>query len=209
MANSLNKKTDEEIVSMIQLGKIELFDILFERYEEKISRYAKKFLLDYDDIEDLVQQVFIKAYINIKSFDASRKFSSWIYRIAHNEFINAIRKKEKEPLPFFDLDALFPSTVSKNDIDKKIQEKELHSLLEKHLNKLNPKYREPLILYYFECLSYKEIADVLHIPTSTVGVRIKRGIESIKKTLQKSDYQIWQVKQPINHQKVLKKNLLL
>lgn len=190
MVNSSDQQTDEEIVRMVQSGKINYFDILFERYEEKILRYAKRFLFNYNDVEDIVQQVFIKAYINIKSFDASRKFSPWLYRIAHNEFINAIKKKNKEPLSFFDLDILFPSAVSKDDADKKLQEKELHSILDKYLNKLSPKYREPLVLHYFEDLSYKEIADILYIPVSTVGVRIKRAIEIIKNKLKKSDYQL-------------------
>ncbi|MBP8994371.1 MAG: RNA polymerase sigma factor [Bacteroidales bacterium] len=190
MTRFQDQSADEEIVRRVQSGEIELFDILFERYEKKISRYAKKFLFNYDDSEDLVQQVFIKAYMNIKSFDASRKFSSWIYRIAHNEFINAIKKKNKEPLSFFDFDILFPYAMSNDNTDKETQEKELRFILDKNLKKLHSKYREPLILYYFEELSYKEIADVLHIPVSTVGVRIKRGKELIKKTFQKNNYQI-------------------
>ena len=84
---------DEEIARRVQEGDIESFGLLVGRYEAKITRYAGKFLLNGEDDKDLAQEVFIKAYVNIQSFDANRKFSSWLYRIAHNEFINAIRKR--------------------------------------------------------------------------------------------------------------------
>lgn len=177
--------TDEQVVRMVQSGKVESFGILVKRYEAKMLRYARKFLFNYHDIEDLVQEVFIKAYTNIQSFDASRKFSSWLYRIAHNQFINAIKKKGKEAVPFFDLDILLPRSISKENADKNINQRELRQILNKCLEKLDIKYREPLVLYYFEELSYKEITDVLHIPMATVGIRLKRGKEIMKNLYEK------------------------
>lgn len=185
MSKSIGRLPDEEIVRMVQSGKIEPFNILVKRYQEKMLCYGRKFLFNYHDIEDLVQEVFIKAYANIQSFDASRKFSSWLYRIAHNQFINAIKKKGKEPLPFFDLDILWPRFVSKENADKETNQRELSQMLDKCLDKISPKYREPLILYYFEELTYREIADVLHIPTATVGIRLKRGRGMMKSLFQK------------------------
>ncbi len=177
--------TDEQVVRMVQSGKVESFGILVKRYQAKMLRYARKFLFNYHDIEDLVQEVFIKAYTNIQSFDASRKFSSWLYRIAHNQFINAIKKKGKEAVPFFDLDILLPRSISKENADKNINQRELRQILNKCLEKLDIKYREPLVLYYFEELSYKEITDVLHIPMATVGIRLKRGKEIMKNLYEK------------------------
>ena len=188
MPKPKNQFTDEKIAQMVQKGKSESFGLLVERYEAKIIRYARRFLFNYNDIEDLAQEVFIKAYTNIQSFDASRKFSPWIYRIAHNEFINAIKKKGKEPLPLFDLDVLLPRLISKEKTDKNTTEQELRSLLDKCLDKLNSKYREPLILRYFEELNYQEIADILRIPISTVGIRLKRGKEKMKSFCKKLNY---------------------
>jgi len=188
MSNSKSKLTDEDIAQLVQKGKSEHFGLLVERYEAKIIRYAKRFLFNHNDVEDLAQEIFIKAYVNIQSFDASRKFSPWIYRIAHNEFINSIKKKAKEPLPLFDLDILFPRLISKEKVEDEIDKKELNQMLDKCLNKLNSKYREPLILRYFEELDYKEIADVLRIPVSTVGIRLKRGKEKMKLFCKKINY---------------------
>lgn len=170
--------TDEEIVKQVQQGEVEPFELLVQRYQEKLLRYGRKFLNNNQDIEEIVQEVFIKAYVNIKGFDCSRKFSSWIYRIAHNEFVNALKKKR--PLYFFDLDVLLPHFVSKEDIERDIEKKEIKSLIDKSLNKLSLKYKEVIVLYYFEELSYKEISDVLRIPISTVGVRIKRAKKLMK-----------------------------
>ncbi len=175
------EKTDEEIAKQAQLGDIESFGLLVERYGPKIARYAKKFIFNNEDAKDIVQEAFIKAYTNIQSFDASRSFSAWMYAIAHNEFINAIKKKSKMPVFFFDFDAIFPHPISLETADRNVNNAELRRMLDMCLDKLDPKYREPLILYYFEEMDYKEIAEILAVPISTVGVRIARGKLILKK----------------------------
>jgi RNA polymerase sigma-70 factor (ECF subfamily) len=178
----MEDKTDEELVELVLNNKTEAFGVLAERYEKKLIRYGKKFLYNYENIEDAVQNIFIKSYVNIKGFDIRKKFSPWIYRIAHNEFINIIKKKKKEPLLFLDADIIFSFSKKDNllnDIKKGEEKKEI----EGHLNELKIKYREPIVLYYFEEKSYQEISDILEIPVSTVGTRLKRGLNQIKKSL--------------------------
>jgi RNA polymerase sigma-70 factor (ECF subfamily) len=180
--------TDEKIALLIQSGKVEFFDVLMERYEGKLRRYGRKFFSEKEEINDVLQDVFVKAYKNIKSFDPERKFSSWLYRIAHNELINALKKKKKSPLPLFDLDTLFPRFFQDNSLEQEIIRKDSAEVIDKCLDKLEAKYREPVILYYFEGLNYKEIADVMHIPVSTAGIRIKRAKEKIRAICEKSGY---------------------
>ncbi len=182
------EKTDEIIALEVQNGNIHSFGSLVERYEAKLLRYARRFLFGYEDAEDVVQDVFIKAYTNIQSFDTNRSFNSWIYRIAHNEFINAIRKKGKEPIPFFDPDTLFPHPVAEGTPATEVDKAEVQQMLEGFLDKLDPKYREPLVLYYYEDLDYKQIAEVMHIPAPTVGVRMKRGRDQLKKIFAQSQH---------------------
>lgn len=174
-------QTDEEIAKAVQNDDIESFGILMDRYEAKMIRYARKFLSGPDNITDLVQDVFIKAYINIKSFDASRKFSPWLYRIAHNEFVNALKKQKHETFQLFDTDMIFPHPIAAETADSETSKREMKKEIDQCLNKLEPKYREIMVLYYFEEMSYEEIAEVLHIPVSTVGVRLYRGKEILKK----------------------------
>ena len=184
-----DEQKDEEVAAIVQGGDTEAFRILVERYDQKMSRYARRFLFDGDEAKDLVQDVFIKAYVNIRGFDIERRFSPWIYRIAHNEFVNALKKKkhDRANVSLFDFDVLFPHIrlTAAETADSDIKQHELKNLLDGSLDKIPQKYKEPLILYYFEDMDYKEIADVLRIPVSTVGVRLQRGKVMLKKLVPK------------------------
>ena len=186
---SIVELTDEQVAAKVQKGDVESFRVLVERYEPKITRYARRFLFAPDEAKDLLQEVFIKAYVNILSFDIERRFSPWIYRIAHNEFVNALKKKKKERnnLSLFYVDVLFPHPIAKETADDPANRHEMAELLEGSLDALDDKYREPLVLYYLEEMDYKEIAEVLRIPISTVGVRLQRGKTMLKKLVKEKD----------------------
>lgn len=186
MNENTTSLSDEQLARLIQDGDTEKFGILMERYQNKLFRYGKKFLSDNDNIEDVVQDVFIKAYQNIKSFDSKLRFSPWIYRIAHNTYINAIKKSLINPIYLFDFDTLLSHTVVEDPIIREKEAKEIKELVDKSLSLIEPKYREILILYYIEELSYKEISDILYIPIGTVGVRIMRAKEILKQAIEKS-----------------------
>jgi len=180
MDKELYGKTDEKIAEIVQKGNVSAYAVLLQRYESKMRRYAKKFLFGIEDAEDLAQDVFIKAYQNINSFDIKRKFSPWLYRIAHNEFINALKKRGRRPFIIFDTDTLFPHPASKDNPSSEIEKAEIKQEIDTCLNQLDYKYREPIILYYYEELTYEEISDIMKIPVTTVGVRIKRAKDKLK-----------------------------
>lgn len=180
------EKSDEDIACLVQSGKIGAFAVLVERYENKMKGYGRKFLNIKEDIEDIVQRIFIKAYKNIQSFDVKRKFSSWLYRIAHNEFVNELKRKKREKLRFFDFDTVLPHLLaSGGNSNHNVDREGMKKMIDQCLDRLAPKYREPLILRYFHDLSYEEIADVLGIPVSTVGIRLKRGKDNLKSLIKK------------------------
>jgi len=176
---------DEAIVAQVQKGDADSFRLLVERYEAKMARYARRFLFDGDEAKDLLQEIFIKAYVNIQSFDVTRRFSPWIYRIAHNEFVNAIKKRKKESnlISLNYLDVLFPHPLAKETADSDMNRKELKALLDTSLDKISPRYREPLTLYYYEEMDYREIAEIMQVPVSTVGVWLQRGRAQLRKTI--------------------------
>ena len=181
------ERTDEEIVTLVQNGDVDSFRILLERYEPKMTRYARRFLFEGDEAKDLLQEVFIKTYVNIQSFDTERRFSPWIYRIAHNEFVNALkkRKKERNLISLAYLDILFPHPIAKEAADDTVNRREMKELLDGSLDKVNPKYREPLTLYYYEDMDYREIAEIMRVPVSTVGVWLQRGRAQLRKMVEK------------------------
>ena len=92
----LQKYSDEELVEIIKSKDKEIFAEIIKRYEKKLLRYANYLLNDSDKASDVVQESFIKAYVNLNSFNNKFKFSSWIYRIVHNEAINHINKNKYE-----------------------------------------------------------------------------------------------------------------
>ncbi len=180
--------TDEEIVLLIKKGNLELFGELVKRYEAKMKRYAHKFLFGRNDTDDLVQDVFIKAYVNLQSFDDERTFSPWVYRIAHNTYVNALKKKLTDKVFPIDFDTFLPHPRAVETADGESEKEFTRTMLDTHMNAISSKYLEPLVLYFYEDMDYKEIAQILGIPVSTVGVRIKRGKEKLKEILKKNNF---------------------
>jgi len=175
----LEMLSDEKIVDLVRNQDKENYAEIINRYEAKLSRYVYYMIKDRDITDDIVQESFIKAYKNLNSFDTKRKFSSWIYRIAHNESIDEIRKRKKilyQPLEV-DFWGVFKS---KTDIEKELSDKEMGEWLKLCMTELSEKYRSALVLYYFEEKSYEEISDILRISLGTVGTRLNRGKKMIK-----------------------------
>jgi RNA polymerase sigma-70 factor, ECF subfamily len=178
--------SDESLAEQVVRGDASAFGILVERYEGKLIRYGRKFLPDREDIVDIVHDVFLMAYQHIQSFESSRRFSPWIYRIAHNAFINRLRKQGRYTT--YDFDTLLSYYVAPDPAHHERERQDMHILLERGLSKISPKYREVLTLHYYEDMPYKDIADILAIPISTVSVRIKRAKEALRNALPPHDY---------------------
>lgn len=174
-------KTDEEVVLYIQSKDQEVYFVIVERYQVKLLRYVNSIVRNEPKAVDIVQETFIKAFINLRSFDTKKKFSSWIYRIAHNEAINAIKKNKKE-IP---LEEDFDIQSDENIIDN-FEKKEIASKVEKCINKMPLIYSEALILFSIEEKSYEEISDILRIPMGTVATRISRAKILMKNICQKN-----------------------
>lgn len=174
------KMTDEEIVSLVTKKDKELFSEIVKRYEEKLLRYAGYLVSDSHLSADIVQESFIKAYINLNGFDRKKKFSSWIYRIVHNEAMNAVKKQKKHSPIYENVD--FDSGINLED---EIIIKEMRSKTHKCLSRMPVIYKEALSLFYLEEKSYEEISDILRIPIGTVGTRVNRAKILMKKICQK------------------------
>lgn len=176
--------TDEQLVEKIREKDKELYSEIIKRYQVKLSHYLRKFIYDLDELEDVLQVVFIKCYQNLFGFNVDKKFSSWIYRIAHNEAINHIKKNSKGQIALEDVEyKIIDEKINLHDeVDKIFLKKEV----EEYLSEIKLKYREPLILFYFEQKSYEEISDILRIPKNTVGTLISRGKQMLKENIKSS-----------------------
>ncbi len=171
--------SDEELVKMV-LKDLNSYQYIIDRYETKLFRYIQRILyISKEDAEDILQEVFIKAYRNINGYDSKYSFSSWIYRIAHNEAVSFLRKKIKIVEGNQDYE-IFDRLSSDEDIEddflNNLRRKEVRQLLAK----LNPKYREVLALRYFEDMEYNQISDILHTSVGNVSSLISRGKKEFK-----------------------------
>jgi RNA polymerase sigma-70 factor, ECF subfamily len=174
------------------LADPERFAVLIERYEEKLGRYIWRLGVGRpEDREDILQNVFIAAYKNLRSFDQSLSFSSWIYRIAHNETVSWFRRTAARPehLSSFQGDDL-SALVSDIELpDRAAMTQERAALVRKALSELSPRYRDPLFLRFFEGKSYEEIADILEMPVGTVATLVRRGKDRFKSVLGTYQYE--------------------
>lgn len=175
----LETATDAEVVART-LEDTSAFTLLVVRYEEKLLRYVRRLgIRNAEDGEDVLQEIFIKVYKNLNAFDSSLSFSSWIYRIAHNEAISFYRKQTVRPeghqLPD-STDVLTWLPEETIDSAERLFDAKVNAVVvKKALAELDPKYRDAIILRYFEHKEYDEISDILKIPIGSVGTLIHRG----------------------------------
>lgn len=166
--------TDTELVKLCLDKDKEYFREIVERYQAPIQRYAMRLLnFHQEDAEDVLSQTFLKAYTNLAGYNPKLKFSSWLYRIAHNEAVNLIRKKSKASIT--DLEKA-SHLGEKIDFDKPSKED-----LEKILGGLKVDHRNILTLFYLEERTIKEISETLKISEGSVKVRLNRARNSAKK----------------------------
>ncbi|MEA2087654.1 MAG: RNA polymerase sigma factor [Candidatus Caldatribacteriota bacterium] len=184
-------KTDEQIV-VLTLKNQDYYLCLMKRYEAKLLNYVLKISnTNKEDAEDILQEVFVKAYQNLNDFDLNFKFSNWIYSIAHNTTISAFRKKKVRPQTVSwedkDLNNILKSTL---DVEDTSLQKLTYKHILKIINQLPLKYKDVLILKFMEGKDYKEISDILHKPMGTIATLINRAKKSLKQELEKEDIKL-------------------
>jgi RNA polymerase sigma-70 factor, ECF subfamily len=180
MSETINL-TDEEIIEKVRSDDRDLYAIIIDRYKDKLLRYATNLVHDNDRASHIVQDSMVKAYINLNGFNTKKKFSSWIYRIVHNEAMNVLKKYKNEVSILDDFDF-----ESDQDVVKDFEQKEMIVHVEKCLKSIPLIYSEPLSLYYLDDKSYEEISDILRIPMGTVATRISRAKKLMKNICQKN-----------------------
>jgi RNA polymerase sigma-70 factor, ECF subfamily len=170
-------KTDEEIIGMVK-NDPDFYYCLVDRYEDKIIRYIRRLTnVSPEALEDLGQEIFIKAYENIHDFDPQLKFSSWIYRIAHNHVISYWRKNQKgKEIISYDADESYANLLdSGEDLIGQLDQKIAGQKIAATLNTLKPIHKEVLVLKFLEGKDYNEISDIILKPVGTVGTLISRA----------------------------------
>lgn len=172
---------DFRLVAKAQGGDMKSYDALITRHRGKIFAMIRNMIHQEADAWDLSQEVFIKAWHALPRFEAKARFSTWLYRIAHNVVYDWTRKRKIESAgelndEIFDRDRIDPAAVTAPTIgeapDTSMQHSELRVKIEAALGKLSPEHREVVVLKDVQGLSYKEIADVMESTLGTVMSRL-------------------------------------
>lgn len=177
--NSKKELPDNELIKIIRNSNAEKYDEIIKRYQGKLFVYLYRLINSKEEVQDLLQDVFVKAFKNLHSYDTKRKFSSWIYRIAHNEAVNHIKRKSlKKFIPWEDITAV-KDKLEMTSVEEGAQDSWIRKETEKEVNKamerLPFKYKQVLMLRYYSDKSYKEISEISGKPVNTVGTLISRA----------------------------------
>ncbi len=168
------------------------FDQIVRLYADRIYNYVRRMVGNPQDAEDITQEVFIRAYQGLPSFDGRASFSTWLYRIATNLCIDHRRRQSRrvQTVPYHrdesdeeDGDWEFPDTSQPSALDMLLT-RELQAVVDEAIDALSPKLKTVLLLYDVEGLSYEQIAQALRIPMGTVKSRLFAAREQIRRAVE-------------------------
>lgn len=166
---------DADLISRVRTGDVEAYNMLVSRWEKRVFNYLLRLTGSPEDAMDLSQDVFLKAWQNIRKLDDPARFGPWLYRIAHNDAYSLFRKKrpetpidetnvlERNAAPGFSMDLSFAVTAA--------------------LDRLNPEQREAVVLKVYQGFKFEEMAEILECPVSTIKSRLYTALDLLKAEL--------------------------
>lgn len=177
--------TDQQLVARVQKGDSRAFDMLVLKYQHKIFSLISRYVRDADDVQDVAQEAFIKAYRSLPSFRGDSAFYTWLYRIAINTAKNHLVSRSRRP-PGSDVEVedaeYFESGGGLRTIEtpeNALFGEELKTVVQEAISALSEDLRTAIMLREFDGLSYEDIADIMDCPVGTVRSRISRAREAI------------------------------
>ncbi len=173
-ATGIRGAEDKDLIARVRKGDIEGFNLLVSRWEKRVFNYLLRLTGNPDDSLDLSQDVFLKAYRNIRKLDDATRFGPWLFRIAHNEAYSQFRKRKSEVSPeeqFFDRQTA-PGVSP-----------DLALAVNDALDLLTPEQREAVVLKVYQGFKFDEMAEILECPVSTIKSRLYTALELLKTEL--------------------------
>jgi RNA polymerase sigma-70 factor (ECF subfamily) len=186
--------TDQQVVELARQGREAAVRELVSRYERPVFSLIYRLIRDREKAEDLAQETFIKVLNALDRYDPSYKFSSWIFKIAHNTSLDLLRRKEPETLSLqgsphavteaeIEASTITPESRGENP-EQYTANRETGAIIEAALAKLRPEYRTAIVLCHVEGRPYEEIAEIMDVPLGTVKTFIHRGRNELKRELE-------------------------
>ncbi len=173
---------DHRLVKRVLNGDKKSFDLLVLKYQQRVSAVLGRYNLSREEVMDITQETFIKAYRSIEKFRGDSKFYTWLYRIAINTAKNHLISKSRRP-PDVDIDVYEITSIlgSTNGPESEFEGERLSQVVENAISKLPQDLKSAIIMREYEGMSYEDISAILECPVGTVRSRIFRARESIDK----------------------------
>jgi RNA polymerase sigma-70 factor, ECF subfamily len=162
------------------------YALIVQRYQPALSRYVGRFLAQSSaQTDDVLQEVFLKAYVNLRDYDPARAFSPWIYRIAHNEAVSALRRhrSDRNTISGDDGQMLIDRMIDPSDMQENIDLQRRKDTVHQAIAALDPRYRDVIVLRFLEDKSYDDISEILKLPMGTVATLVSRAKQRLKAVL--------------------------
>jgi RNA polymerase sigma factor (sigma-70 family) len=183
-AQSVN---DEIVIERVKNGEKRAYELIMRKYNKRLFRIARAYIANEDEIEDIVQESYIKAYEQLERFENRSAFSTWLIRIVINEALARLKRGKRfipiaddRPDEFREL----PMELRNNDTPmEKLMNTELKDILEKAVDRLPVKYRSVFLMREIEDMSVAETSEALEITESNVKVRLNRAKEMLRETI--------------------------
>ncbi len=167
---------DRDLIAKARRGNVDAHNVLVSRWEKRVYNYLLRLVRNREDALDLAQDVFLKAFQNLKKLDDPDRFPAWLYRIAHNEAYSLLRRRKPET----DLEGVEPRVGGSAS---RMFPAELTLAVDTALGRLSPDQREAVVLKIYEGFKFDEMAEVLGCPVSTVKSRLYTALDLLKETL--------------------------
>jgi len=184
-----SRSEDAQLIHRALKGDQAAFKRLMKKYHDQIRNLIARIVRNNPQVEDLTQEVFVKAFGSLRYFNEEYAFSTWLYKIATNSSIDYIRKRKLEtfsidkPIGFEDSEITFELPDTTYEPDRELIRRQRTKLIESAIEKLPEKYRRVIILRHTEDRDYAEIARILKLPIGTVKAHIFRARELLNKHL--------------------------
>lgn len=184
----MTNEIDIAVITEFQHGDQAAFRVVYDAYFGFLYNVVFKMVLQQQEAEDIVQDVFLKIYKNRKKYNHSVKFSTWIYRISVNQTLNILRRKKLFSSKIIHF--LKPRDESAPSYEEKLEQDTATKRLKKCIDKIPEKYRVCLVLKYMENLSIKDISEIMNIGEPLVKTRIHRAKQKLKEVYIEGDQDV-------------------
>jgi len=166
---------DRDLIAKARRGHVDAYNVLVSRWEKRVFNYLLRLVSNREDAMDLSQDVFLKAYQNLKKLEDPAKFPGWLFRIAHNEAFSLLRKNRPE--------GEISGELSSGESSGRMFPIELNLAVQSALGRLSDDQREAVLLKVYQGFKFEEMAEILSCPVSTVKSRLYTALDLLKQTL--------------------------